>query len=294
MGWSSSKTSGGGGGGGGGTTINPTDNRVPVRQDASTFVNAQIISKISSTPIQLELIDSNDLISVDWENRIALDDATPPFQKTSIDWKNRSLNDSNGSFSVDWKNRDLYDANFNLALNYFGNTYQTTSNLFQNNFDVVSAILEDIVRDCNDTGKMWWSGHTVYAQFSSGIDVGELVSLSGNIWSRATADALSPNATNMIGIKISDESVFLDGHIVVVNTGFAPLFPVVNNISTLSLGQPIYCNPITAGTMTINQPSTTNEIIKRLGHCYFESSNILFSGYFIMLFRPSNDWTVVP
>jgi len=274
MGWSSSNTSSGGGGGGGGTTINPTDNRVPVRQDASTFADAQIISKISSTPIQLELIDSNDLISVDWENR--------------------SLNDSNGSFSVDWGNRSLYDENFILALGYVGQTYQTTSNLFQNNFDVGSAILDDIVRYCYDTGRMWYSGHTVYAQFSSGIDIGELVSLTGNIWSRATADALSPNATNMIGIKISDESVFLDGHIVVVNTGFVPLFPVVNNISTLSLGQPIYCNPNTAGTMTINQPSTTNEIIKRLGHCYYESSDILLFGYFIMLFRPSNDWTVVP
>jgi hypothetical protein len=272
MGWSSSKTSGGGGGGG--TTINPTDNRVPVRQDASTFADAQIISKISSTPIQLELIDSNDLISVDWENRL--------------------LNDSNNTTSVDWGNRELYDSNFDLALSYFGNTYQTTSNLFQNNFDVGSAILEDIVRDCNDTGRMWYSGHTVYAQFNSGIGSGELVSLSGNIWSRAIADALSPNATNMIGIKIDDEKVFLDGHIVVVNTGLAPSFPVVNNISTLSLGQPIYCNPITAGTMTINQPSTTNEIIKRLGHCYFESSNILLFGYFLMLFRPSNDWTVVP
>lgn len=53
MGWSNSNTSSGGGGG---TTINPTNDRVPVRQNGTTFVDAQIISNIASTPYSLQLL----------------------------------------------------------------------------------------------------------------------------------------------------------------------------------------------------------------------------------------------
>ncbi len=41
----------------------------------------------------------------------------------------------------------------------------------------------------------------------------------------------------------------------------------------------------------IQKPTTTNAVIRRLGHTYFQDG--VNTGYYIMLFRPSNDFTIV-
>jgi hypothetical protein len=51
---------------------------------------------------------------------------------------------------------------------------------------------------------------------------------------------------------------------------------------------------IVGGTMTITQPISTGDIVKRLGHAYHQGDTTATAGYFIMLFRPSNDYTIAP
>ena len=290
MGWSNSNTSSGGGGGSG-TTINPTNNRVPVRQNGTTFVDAQIISNISSTPYILQLLDSNDNNSIDWENRIANDSNPLPFQKVSIDWANRTLNDSNGQNSLNYDVRSLISVNSSSALNFSCTRQKTTSDFYQNDFLVDTSIQSSILSAGNIGQILWWSGHTITGEIdSSVVAVGSLLALIGGTWFYADFSVENGNSTNILGIWVGGNEILLDGHIVAVESGVTTDFPIMFNMSALSNGRTLY-GCVGTPKFDTQKPTLSGNVIRRLGHTYFtEISN---AGYYLMLFRPSNDWSVV-
>lgn len=291
MGWSNSNTISGGGGGGG-TTINPTNGRVPVRANSSTFIDAQIFCDLSSTPANLQLLSANNYISIDWENKLAYDFATPS-QIESIDWGNRFLNDQNGSSSVDWGYRQLNGIN-GISLSYEGSNIKTSSDIFQNDFAVSVGLQNTILQNANFSQRLWWSGHTIYASVSDTVtEVGSLVSFIppfGGIWVYSDFTLENSRSTNILGIYLGNNLVLLDGHIVAVSEGVTSNFPTILNMSvSANLGSVVYG---TAGTpkFNTNEPVASGNVKRRLGHTYYNDG----SNYYLMFFRPSNDWSVVP
>ena len=60
------------------------------------------------------LIDSGNIIRLDWENGVTHDSTS----KDSINWQNRQLIDSAGTTTVDWENTQIYDSSTNLSINW--------------------------------------------------------------------------------------------------------------------------------------------------------------------------------
>jgi hypothetical protein len=284
-GWSNTNTSSGGGG----TTINPKDDFIPVRSDATTFLDSFLENTNTDTIKVLKTMfgTANVGFKIDFGNSIY------------------SLNDANEEKSVIWSDRTLlsqYTTNFEpeIALNYACTELKTTSDYYQNDFLVSVTKQTGIIKGSVDSQRIWYSGHTIDAVVSfpplplPPTLFGVVVALVGGTWERAKFTT-GENGTNMLGIWLGDNKILLDGHCVVVTTGVTTNFPQCDSLTTTRIGSPIYgLADIVGGTMTITQPISTGNIVKRLGHAYYEDNTTTNAGYFIMLFRPSNDYTIAP
>ena len=60
-------------------------------------------------------------------------------------------------------------------------------------------------------------------------------------------------------------------------------FPIIENFTTSDLGSPIYGNTTTDARAQIADPTATGHIYKRT----------IGNRYYIMLFKPSNDWIII-
>jgi hypothetical protein len=102
-------------------------------------------------------------------------------------------------------------------------------------------------------------------------------------------DQSSDTSTKMLGIALPGDYVLLEGNIV-AHDGTGANGPRVDNVDH---GLPVYIQDGTAtGQMDTTLPTTSTTYIRRLGHCYYNSTDD--SKYWIFKFRPSNDWTLVP
>jgi len=137
---------------------------------------------------------------------------------------------------------------------------------------------------------VWWSGHTIEASIDANVSIGDLVFLDPTVPDWRLSDFTSARGSQMLGIKVGDTKVLLDGHVVVTNSSIATNWPLVNGQTIGNIGSPIYGDPANNGQMTTTVPSTTGDYVRLLGHCYnYESGE----RYYIMFFRPSNDWLVI-
>jgi len=333
MGWSSSKTNSGGGGGGSvnsvtglntdntdpanpvvaiavdttltgaGTplsplgvdsnlllSINPTQKVIPVKTGVNSFGDSLIFSDEVAGIIKTFFLGVDRGISIDYVNLIyQLTDANG---QTSVDWYNKFLVDSAFLNSVDWGQRRLVSILGVLpALSFACSREKTESAFYQNDFLARLQSQSNIIANAV-LGEIWFSGHTIEALNPPPMStpLGSILTCKSGNW--AIADFTTLDSTNLLGIYVGGNQIFLDGHIVVTGTGVATNFPIVNGQVSLNIGTPIYGDPLLAGNMTILEPSTTNDVSRRLGHAYYEDA--LSTGYFLMLFRPSNDWTIVP
>jgi hypothetical protein len=110
---------------------------------------------------------------------------------------------------------------------------------------------------------------------------------SSGIWQ--VVDFTSVRGSKMLGIYVDTDTILLDGH-VVVSTVVAANFPFVNGSSPW-IGNPIYGDSSAGGQMSNAVPTTTGDYVRLLGHVYYNYT--ADSDYYIMLFRPSNDWIVI-
>jgi len=281
-GWSNTNTSSGGGG----TTINPTDDFIPVRSDATTFLDSFLQNTNDIGDKVLKTMDGvrNTGLKIDFTNSIY------------------SLNDANEEKSVIWSDRTLLSEYTTalqpeIALNYACTDIKTTSDYYQNDFLVSIDKQKAIINSAVNNQIIWYSGHTIQGVVAIPIfpptPFGVLVALDGGVWTKAKF-GLGENGTNMIGIWLGHDNILLDGHCVIVTNGVSGVFPVCNDLSTTNQGFPIYgLADVVGGTMTVFEPTSTGDIVKRLGHAYYEDT-VDNAGYFIMLFRPSNDYTIAP
>jgi len=281
-GWSNTNTSSSGGG----TTINPTDDFIPVRSDATTFLDSFLENTNTDTIKVLKTMFGTNNVGF------------------KIDFGNNaySLIDNNEQKSLEWVNRTLFseyttDFTPERALNYACTDIKTTSDYYQNDFLVSIDKQKAIINSAVNNQIIWYSGHTIQGDVVIPIfpptPLGVLVALDGGVWTKAKF-GLGANGTNMIGIWLGHDNILLDGHCVIVTNGVSGVFPVCNDLSTTNQGFPIYgLADVVGGTMTVFEPTSTGNIVKRLGHAYYEDT-VDNAGYFIMLFRPSNDYTIAP
>lgn len=284
-GWSNTNTSSSGGG----TTINPTDDFIPVRSDATTFLDSFLENTNTDTIKVLKTMFGTNNVGF------------------KIDFVNNaySLIDNNTQKSLEWVNRTLFSEYTNdltpeRALNYACTDIKTTSDYYQNDFLVSIDKQTDIIKSAINNQIIWYSGHTIDGVVSfpplplPPTLLGVVVALVGGTWERAKFTT-GENGTNMLGIWLGGNKILLDGHCVVVTTGVTTNFPQCDGLTTTRIGSPIYGQPsIFGGNMTITEPISTGDIVKRLGHAYYENTTVDDLGYFIMLFRPSNDYTIAP
>jgi hypothetical protein len=138
---------------------------------------------------------------------------------------------------------------------------------------------------------LWWSGHTIQGRLDAGVlAIGALVVLVGSTWFYADFTVSNPLSRNMMGIFLGGNGILLDGHIVATASGTTSDFPVIQSMSPSLIGYPLY-GVVGSPKFDINIPVATGEVIRRMGHCYYE--NGVDTGYYLMLFRPSNDYFVV-
>lgn len=287
-------------------SINPSTPYIPVKTGTNSFGDSPFyysaIDGLLKTVFSLQdrglkidflnniyqLLDANSKKSVDWLNR-EISDAT---EIISINYQIRQLLDNATAPSIDWRNRLLIENNGLLtALSFACVLEKTESQYYQNDF-LARLGSQGRIIDNAVLGELWWSGHTIEVtnQPSPLTPIGAVLVCKGHIWQ--VADFSTLDAVNLTGIYLGGNKVLLDGHIVVTQTGVTTNFPIVDGQISASIGTPIYGDPLSAGNMTITPPTTSLSISRRLGHTYYEDG--INVGYFLMLFRPSNDWTIVP
>jgi hypothetical protein len=288
-------------------SINPTDNYVPVRTGANTFSDSNIVNDVVNGVLktnfggsalqgfyieplnfQFLLFDFSSIVSIDWYSRLLNDTTGTP----AVDYFTRALKDSTNTLSVQWQDRKLFSKDgMAFALEYSCRNYKTTSRFYQNDFIVSPFAQVQVINDAVANQELWWSGHVIQGIVdSSVIEVGSLVALFGGSWNYADFSTSNPSAINMVGIWLGDNNILLDGHIVCAETGVTTGFPILQNMSPSLIGSVLYGSE-GSPKFNIQKPTTTGAVIRRLGHTYFEDS--MNTGYYIMLFRPSNDFTLV-
>jgi hypothetical protein len=233
--------------------------------------------------------DHNETPSIDWDGRFMYD-AT---NLTSTDWANRFLVDSNSANAVDWENKQLTDYtgesiivwgaanNRNKIIQYkYVNTEISTDN--QENF-LITAINDNRQ---NSAGELI----TVGDKIDPAVLPGDLVSLDAEdgIWKQT--DQTSARSSYMLGICIDPYdkgAIFTEGTITVVtDTGFTDI-PFVEGTSFY--GKPVYMRSGSLAGLSTTIP--TSGYVRVVGHIYYNSEED--SKYWLMKFRPSNDWYVI-
>jgi hypothetical protein len=226
--------------------------------------------------------------SIDWGSRIAYDLS----EITSIDWANRQLTDPYGSPAVDWQDRILKDSYGDSCIYWdaINNGYKIT----QNNYIETKLVIEDQENLSSAViNSVEWNGAgekiTVDERIDPTVAIGDLVSLGEDgIWYQT--DQTSISGSCMLGICIESNPkgiVFTEGTITVVtDVGFSNI-PFVEGTSFY--GKPVYMRSGSIAGLSTTLPTTG--YVRNVGHLYY--NNTSDTKYWLMKFRPSNDWYVI-
>ncbi len=116
-------------------------------------------------------------------------------------------------------------------------------------------------------------------EFNSGYTstaIGDLVYLdSSATWQKAKADSAT-TSTNILGIALSVAASAAP--VTVLLRGF---IQAASPFPTLTVGAPVYISGATAGAVVVAQPTTTDYVIRVIGHAIHADK---------MWFNPSGDW----
>lgn len=236
------------------------------------------------------LRDINGQAALEWKNRRYLRDN---LEQVVVDWDATQLLDTNsGILSVSWNDRVLYDQNGTdrLAWSYDDRAAAIDMFAYSRNYIDLTGTAETLANQ-PQYGKYLPTGETLQGvTFDAAVVDFNLVYLdTDNTW--YPVDASTSSATRMLGIAYnvaSDNHVLLEGT-VVVNDNALTDSPQVTSIQT---GTPIYINTSTAGIfMSTTVPSNAGDHVRLLGYAYYQS--VGDSQYWLMKFKPSNDWYVI-
>lgn len=233
--------------------------------------------------------DTSDIESIEWDKR-RLNDAAGA---VAVDWGSNIMSDSStAAASIDWNQRFLYDTNGNerLAWSYTDRAAAIEQFAYTRNLIDLPSIGETLANQ-PVYNKYMPTGEVIQGvTFDAAVVNFDLVYLdTDNTW--YPVDASTSSSTRMLGIAYNitaGDYVLLEGT-TVVNDNALTDSPQVTSIQT---GTPIYINTATAGIfMSTTVPSNAGDHIRLLGYAYYQSTGD--SQYWLMKFKPSNDWYVI-
>jgi hypothetical protein len=218
------------------------------------------------------LFDSSPSPSINWNNRLAIDS----LNNNSIDWNQRELLDSGGAAVVSWNYLTQSQA---VDINSYTRktiplipTTETFSNLpvygtFQPDGEILSGVnFDGSVADFNlvylNTDNKWYPVDVTTNSSSK---------LLGIAW----------------GVGSGKEKVLLEGTMVVNDSALTDSPQVIG----VDHGLPIYIKTGTGTYMSTSAPGTSGNYVRVLGHAYYQG--VGDANYWVMKFRPANDWYVI-
>jgi hypothetical protein len=235
-----------------------------------------------------ELYSSTNTVVVDWENQVMSD----PTAIQSISWNTRALSDAAGNMSIDWENKALNDSigSNTIYWDAYNNNYKITQYGYGET-QISGVNQEEFSTTAINNASQNAAGEIiqVFSNIDPTVVTGDLVSLyEDGIWYQT--DQASISGSYMLGIctePYNKGSVFTEGTITVVTaSGYADI-PFVEGTSFY--GKPVYMRPGVLGGLTTTIPTTG--YVRVVGHLYY--NNQTNTDYWLMKFRPSNDWYVI-
>jgi hypothetical protein len=227
------------------------------------------------------LYDSTGVGSMDWNSRTAYDGTNV----TSVEWGSRILYDSAGASSVNWEDRFLLSATSAVKIFDWSSDYWLFSPSYQK--DVKSLDLQDTVSGLGASDDTYL-GDIIDGRVD-GINYpsnGQVVYLETDGFWYAYDQTDTNIYGKMVGLVFKVDSgaqtckVLLEGHVLIDNI-------IGPGVQSVDHGLPVYIKYLTTtGEMGTGSPS--GGIVQVLGHCYYQ--NTTTSHYWMMKFRPSNDW----
>ena len=262
-------------------TLQDTRNKTTVDWDNWALYDSQPTSIISVEWYNRTLYSSTGYNSILWDNRILQD-------STGIDssnWDNRTLNDDHGAVALSW---DAYDKGFTIASNYY---YRSEIGLTEQQAFVDTP--EATTSEPN------YAGEVITGTIDDTVTGYDLVYLNTNgVWYPVTQ--ATDQCTKLLGISLDPladppiignrtGAILLEGTITVLSTGATYAdSPIING---LDHGLPIYIENSYGNIMTTTAPTNSGTYVRVLGHAYQQSAT--YPDYWIMKFRPSNDWITI-
>jgi hypothetical protein len=259
-------------------TLQDTRNKTTVDWNNWALYDSQPTSIISVEWYNRTLYSSTGYNSILWDNRI-LQDSTGV---DSSNWENRTLNDDHGAAALSW---DVYDKGFTIASNYY---YRSEISLNdQGQFvDTPEAT----------TSEPNYAGEVITGYIDDTVTGYDLIYLNTNgVWYPVTQ--ATDQCTKLLGICLvaptlagqNPGPILLEGTITVLSTG-----ATYNNspiVDGLDHGLPIYIANSYGKNMSATAPINSGQYVRVLGHAYQQSAT--YADYWVMKFRPSNDWITI-
>ena len=250
------------------------DYRVAYDSHASQSIhwnNRALTNTIGTSVVDWEnlvLTDPNAITSVDWNSRYLYDSEG----NTVVDWESKALNDSNGTNTIYW---DAYNNNYKIT--QYGYAEVFVEDTHQEDFSSVAA-----------AGMLNAAGEQLYVttNIDPAVAIGDLVSLGEDgIWYQT--DQASISGSCMLAICLNGYNkgiVFTEGTITATTDSGITDIPFVEGTSFY--GKPVYMRPGVLGGLTTTTPASG--YVRVVGHMYY--NNQTDANYWLMKFRPSNDW----
>ena len=235
------------------------------------------------------LYDTSPETSIDWGNRIAYDATGTTY---SIDWNNRLLVDPATISSIDWSSRELLDSAGDAAITW---NYLTQAQAVEiNSYTRKTLDLGTVVEN--------FSNLPVYASFNPDGEILKGVALDASVvnfdlvyletdgkW--YPVDVTTSSSSKLLGIAwnvgTGKETVLIEGNMVVNNSALTDS-PLVLGVDH---GLPIYIRNGSGAYMSTTAPGSSGNYVRVLGHAYYQG--VGDSNYWVMKFRPANDWYVI-
>jgi hypothetical protein len=234
------------------------------------------------------LYNSSGTVVVDWENQTNYDAAN----SVSIDWNSRQLIDSSGNASVDWEGKQLTDTSSNEILFWdaVNNNYKIGQSGFKEDY-INLQHQENLSQAASDNERLNPAGESIIVglNIDPTVATGDLVSLGEDgIWYQT--DQASSSGSAMLGICLNGYNkgqVFTEGTMTVVTGSGYTDIPFIDGTSFY--GKPVYMRNGVLGGLTTTPP--TSGYIRIVGYLYYNNTTV--TDYWLMKFRPSNDWYVI-
>jgi hypothetical protein len=152
-----------------------------------------------------------------------------------------------------------------LNTNGYISSYKSTAS--QEIFSTASYVAGDIIQGTIDVGVSQWN--LAYLDTTG-------------TWKNV--DQTTATSTKMLGIYLGGDQILLDGHISANTDGVG--ITIGPSIQTPNDGLPVYIDP--GPISQFNTIIPVANYIRTLGYLYYNNS--ITNNYWILKFRPSNDW----